>query len=329
MNLTCQNPRKLPAVLEVCDPNGVPRLAINDILTCAEKGKAPRGFVYRAPRKYPEDSYIRFVPECVYRHTHYDIDGLEIKLAFLHITDQNLLVYFLHATEYARRENVFYKEISRVFNLLKELEEITPAHIQETTNGLIKRAKSFYKVHLSETPEERIAQRRQLADEISSMTVIEREDKLNPLRFPAIFSIKDPAGFTRPSLTGIVQKQQAGEPIAGFVTNPYDEMHVCPFLRVIPEYALTYRYNLPRLWALIKKYNIHVDNLNSAFLVHASDWGAVDNPCMKELEDLKFKPKIVRPFMYLARQLEKHFQLQAGGKRNQHIIRETRKGRAR
>lgn len=317
------NPHALFAVLLVCDAAGGHRLCINEVLTCLKAGKAPRGYVHHPPSYFPSDSLTRFVPEGALCEELYDLQHTLMTLSFLDIKDEVSLAYLLFLLDYGYKKNPLMSQLNRIIDHMEKEGATEKYHKELAVNWLFEMAKQYYTEDTRDVEQEAI-ERQQWAEELASLQVLEREEILNPYGMPAIFDIKDKAGYSRPTVTSVLSRFRSEEHISGFVDNPYKEMHVCRYLRKVPEYALTGAYNLPLFWKLLKENKLDSDPYNVMFLLQASDWGRMDTACMKELLALKEKFYLDKPFLYIARQLEKHEQLLAGGRHNRQIIREMK-----
>ncbi len=320
------NPHALFAVLLVCDDAGGHRQCINEVLNCIKAGQAPRGYVHHSPSYFPSDSLTRFVPEGALCEDLYDLQHTLTMLAFLDLKDDVLLAYLLFLVDYGRKGNPLMFQFDRIIAHMEKEGATEKCHKELTVRWLCDMAKQYYPEDTRDVEQE-AAERVQWKEQLASMEVVEREEILNPYGMPVILDIKDKAGYSRPTVTSILKRMRTDEHIPGFVKNPYEAMHVCRYLRQVPDYALTGGYNLPLFWQLLKENKLDLDPYNVLFLTQASDWGNMASACMKELLELKKKFYLDRPFLYIARQLEKHEAFLAGGQKNRHLVREMKRRR--
>lgn len=324
----------LPAVLEVTDAYGGLRTPCNDIMMCLEADHAPKGYVFRLPVLFPADSVLRFVHEAALRSTHYDLIGLERKLQFFRVTDPKLLVFLSYTADYGREDNPCYIWMGEVLKNMKErVPNPTEEHFARARQSLIDKALRTYKKHYTDLPEVRKAQRQKQADEEKELTVAEREHKYNPRDFYVVLDVKDPAGFSRLTVTTVFDYMIVDKHVPGFVPNPYTEMHQCKFLCEVPEYCLTPGYDLNKLWALLKEHKFHNRAQDTLLIAHACDWGREDSPCMLALVNLKYalknmekkKKKIWNPFSFLCGCFARYCTVIAGGRANREALKKLKK----
>lgn len=317
----------LQELLQVTDTHGLPRISFKEVITMIKQGKAPKGYVFCMSLLFGSKSYTRFVPEAALNPERYDLEYVLQQLQNLNISDEELLAYLLYLMDYGRVDGPMMPHLRFAQECIEKEDDATQEQLDSTVNWLMRWARATYPRETRDYEQEQ-AERKQWLDELASMQVVDREARLNPYGFPVILDIHDPAGFSRPLLTGIVQHIRAEEQIAGFVDNPYKEMHACRYLRKIPEFALGGNCDLQALWRLLKKFKIAHDPYNTIFMAHATDWGRVGNECMVALHNLGrgFTPD--NPFMYVARHLEKaaiaNDTLLAGGRANSQIIKEMK-----
>lgn len=346
MNDNQPNPHQLLIVLMALDAKGMPRISMDEVLTCGKEGKPARAYVTCRSLHFDATSLTRFVPEAALHPERYDLDDVLRHLKQLELQDDVLTAYLLYLLDYGRKDSPMLEHLDFVVDYIEDQEEeVTLTQRISAAHWLIRKAARIYPLDTRDYKQE-LRERAEWMAHLTNVQLIEREKLINKERFTAVFEVDDPAGHPRPWLPSIYRvmnkalkiKQKYNTDkvdfkLSGFVDNPYTEMHSCVYLLQVPEWCLAGDCDLPLLWALLVKWKVTKNHKDTLLLVHAADWGRRTNECMAILQRLGkgFTPD--NAYIYVVRQLEakaiENGKLLAGGKANNQIVKEVLKGQER